>query len=156
MGKRGNTGIHNLGRTMSNCNAWKGGRHISNGYIYIYMPRSPLSDSKGYVLESRYIMSNYLNRILKPTEIVHHKNHIKTDNQIENLEITTRKEHITSHDTQKIGRANIVSHQHQNVICSGCDKKFITTRKPRSPNSYCSRQCYENRKKISHLQTLVS
>jgi len=153
MGKRGETGMHNLGRTMEKCNAWKGGRHPSRGYIYIYKPCSPLSNSKGYVSESRYVMSKHIGRTLSRKEIIHHKNGIKTDNRIENLELITRKKHITMHNIQEIGRNAIVSHQHKNVTCSGCGEKFITKRKPRSLKSYCTRQCYENRA-ISHLQTL--
>lgn len=50
------------------------------------------------VLEHKYIMEQYLGRKLKfPQEIVHHKNDIKTDNRIENLEILSQSKHMAHH-----------------------------------------------------------
>jgi len=68
---------------------WKGGKTISSGgYVLIYNPKHPNADkSKGYVLEHVMVMAQKLGRSLKTKEIVHHKNGIKTDNRIENLEL---------------------------------------------------------------------
>ena len=74
---------------------WKGGRiKTTEGYVRIYKPKWPSSDSKGYVAEHRYLIEEKLGRILERWEYVHHKNGIKDDNRSENLEIVFWKEHF--------------------------------------------------------------
>jgi hypothetical protein len=49
------------------------------------------------VAEHRYVMEQHLGRSLKPDEIVHHINHDKADNRLENLSVMTRAEHMNEH-----------------------------------------------------------
>ena len=81
---------------------WRGGRGISNeGYILIrLMPDDlyfPMVNSAKSVGEHRLIMAQHLGRCLESWEIVHHKNGMRGDNRIENLELTTVGSHIREH-----------------------------------------------------------
>lgn len=81
----------------SNNHHWKGGIRHSKGYIKTWMPDHPNCDNEGYMFEHRLVMETYLGRYLTPKELVHHKNKIKTDNRIENLELVTPNTHPLHH-----------------------------------------------------------
>jgi len=63
------------------------------GYIQIWMPKHPNAKLAGYIHEHRLVMSEHLGRPLSSKEFVHHRNGIKDDNRIENLELLTHKVH---------------------------------------------------------------
>lgn len=86
---------------------WKGGRiKDSDGYIQVWMPDHPNARLAGYIHEHRLVMSEHLGRPLEGYESVHHKNGIKDDNRIENLELMTKRVH------------------HGEVLCPHCHKTF--------------------------------
>ena len=51
--------------------------------------------------EHRYIMEQYLGRKLEKDEVVHHKDGNKRNNNIENLELTTRSKHSREHQLER-------------------------------------------------------
>jgi hypothetical protein len=62
----------------------------SNNYIQLHKPNHPNANQSGCIKEHILIMSEFLKRPLMPEETVHHKNGIRTDNRIENLELWTK------------------------------------------------------------------
>ena len=73
---------------------WKGGKRIrSDRYVEVITEERYKTGARKYIFEHRLVMEKHIKRKLLPNEIVHHKNGIKHDNRIENLEIVLRKTH---------------------------------------------------------------
>jgi hypothetical protein len=87
-------------RTGPRSHFWKNGRiQHQSGYILVRLtPDHPfycMADSHHLVPEHRLIMAEHIGRPLRDNEIVHHKNGIKNDNRLENLELLHRHLHHT-------------------------------------------------------------
>lgn len=66
-------------------------KHLTkDGYYYVYFRSHPYADKSGRIYEHRLIMEKELGRYLFPHENIHHKNGIRSDNRIENLELWIR------------------------------------------------------------------
>jgi len=73
-----------------------GKRRTSGGYIEVYMGKDyPGANMLGWIREHRLVIQNHIGRPLMMWEIVHHKDRNKSNNSLENLELTTITEHAT-------------------------------------------------------------
>jgi hypothetical protein len=80
---------------------WRGGRAKVDGYIYIKVNKDDFHISMAtqdrYIAEHRLVVAKSLGRCLYSWEVVHHKNGIRDDNRIENLELHSDMGHKGIH-----------------------------------------------------------
>ncbi len=69
---------------------WKGGKvNHGKGYVLVHSPDHPKVAGRvsKYMMEHILVMEAHLGRFLYPNETVHHKNGIRNDNRLDNLEL---------------------------------------------------------------------
>ena len=69
----------------------------NNGYTSVYCPDHPRARTDGYVMLHTVVMERHIGRFLKRDEVVHHINHDRSDNRIENLLLMNKKDHMAMH-----------------------------------------------------------
>ncbi|MFY0760212.1 HNH endonuclease [Metabacillus dongyingensis] len=75
-----------------------GRKRTPAGYVTLCIKSHPNGDKvHGYVFEHRVVMEMKLGRYLREDEIVHHKNEIKHDNRLGNLELMDHTDHTVMH-----------------------------------------------------------
>lgn len=90
-------GKANKGRRRTNCEFGGHEKKRNDGYICCYVPDHPAATHDGYVMKHRLIMERKINRYLTEDEVVHHINHVRDDNRIENLQLMTKHDHMSLH-----------------------------------------------------------
>lgn len=70
----------------------------TNGYWLVNVKGHPLFPNKSWVAEHRVMMAEHLGRPLLSSEIVHHRDHDKTNNVISNFKLTNRADHCREHN----------------------------------------------------------
>lgn len=74
---------------VKNWTSYKTGRFMKNGYVMLTL--APYT----YMFEHRHVMEQYLGRKIKSEEVVHHIDHDRTNNDISNLQLTTKSYNST-------------------------------------------------------------
>ncbi len=121
---------------------WNIRKEVSKGdYIYAVVPEHPKATKNHYVLMHRVVMENFLGRMLKDNEVVHHIDHNKKNNDISNLELMDKALHVEMHSKEQ-GRQMV------KLICPWCKKEFIAEKRCthlQKPSKYhctcCCRSC---------------
>lgn len=102
-------------------------------YRWVIVPDHPMADKRGRVLEHRYVMSQYLGRLLTKEEKVHHKDENKLNNDISNLELM---ENEAQHRRKHHPNAWVT------IECEQCGKKVLRSRRNlRGKHHFCSTSC---------------
>ena len=111
------------------------------GYMYARtIPVHPKANENGLYPLHRVLMENKLGKLLVDDEVVHHRNGVKSDNRVENLEVMKRAEHSKLH---KPGSDFL------NLSCGNCQKSFslkphqyrLRSKRTKSKEVFCSRSC---------------
>lgn len=69
----------------------------AQGYRHVFQPDYYSANKKGYVIEHRFLYEVAYNCCLLDHTDIHHKNGIKTDNRLSNLEAMNDSEHRKLH-----------------------------------------------------------
>lgn len=99
-------------------------RLSSHGYVLVRVGKDHhLADANGEAYEHRLVAERILGRELKPGEIIHHKNGIKTDNSPENIAVMIGNEgHGVHHRTVNLN-LQMPGEPNQIISCKcGCGR----------------------------------
>lgn len=91
------------------------------------------------ILEHRWVMEQHLGRKLESWEHVHHINHNRLDNRVENLEVVSSAEHGMRHTFHPVTSR-----------CVTCGEEFTPHKTKRARAQTCSKPC------LSVLQSKIN
>lgn len=106
----------------------------STGYFYVYRPDHPRALNGGWI--KRCLANWWLvtGRIVKDGFVLHHKNLIRLDDSLSNLEEKVFGTHVHDHKVKPLIE----------LICNGCGEEFLGRRKEvnRGGGKFCTMKCF--------------
>lgn len=118
--------------------------HRTQGYVF-FIEYDPKTKTHRTIREHREVMERVLGRSLEGQEEVHHRDGVRSNNAIENLEVMTKNKHVAAHIADGVlagTRGNV------EIQCSVCGKFFlrhVTAERKRIRRGgfgpFCSRRC---------------
>lgn len=128
-------------------------------YDYAIVRDHPNASKYGYVLAHRVIMENHLGRLLDKSEVVHHLDGNKHNNDISNLEVLTANQHTKEHH-------RLHGRKYARILCPNCLREVDVPENylPKYKGTeliFCSRRCngqFHYRKKhglLTHQQEIA-
>lgn len=115
---------------------------IINGYKVVWCPNHPRATTNGMVYEHILVAEQKIGRQLKPEEVVHHINHVRSDNRPENLMVfASNKDHTAFHNGCEIflDDEGIAHSQMKKYSCKICGN-------PISKDATYCRECFKKQK----------
>ena len=106
---------------------WKGGRTIaSNGYVLIRVGVDHhLSDVRGYAYEHRLVAEEKIGRRLRPGEVAHHIDGVKTNNDPANIEVVENRRAHAFHHREPNSNKRQLDEPNRYIWCGcGCGQTF--------------------------------
>ena len=91
----------------------------TGGYVWRYDPTSKHASRNGFVYQHRFIIAESIGRCLLTSESVHHKNGIRHDNRIENLELWSKTQPSGQRVADLVRWAQEILALYQNLAHSG-------------------------------------
>lgn len=77
-------------------------RVLISNYWYVYAPNNPRAVKRtGYIPEQIFLMEQKINRNLTEDETVHHIDHNSLNNELSNLKLMTKHDHLSYHAQYK-------------------------------------------------------
>jgi hypothetical protein len=110
------------------------------GYLYFIDKYHPLAHGKAkWVYYHRHVVSISVGRWITSEEVVHHKDHNKLNNSLDNLDLLSKSEHTKMHFPKEL----------PNVVCPICKTEFSPIR---WTQKYCSSGCgHKSREKLPEM-----
>lgn len=115
---------------------------MNNGYKVVYMPEHHRAGKNGCVFEHILVAEDILGRPLRDTEVIHHRDKNRSNNDPSNIMVfASNGDHTAFHNGASVVKENGVWKSVKNVYekpCEYCKRQFTTYD---WRQKYCSHDC---------------